>query len=49
GAFVGGLIVDSIGLINTPWIGGVMVFGAVLLTAWSASIEKRTRSTKSYK
>lgn len=42
GAFVGGLIVDSIGLIHTPWIGGVMVLGAVLLTAWSAMIEKRT-------
>ncbi|WP_394140793.1 MFS transporter [Cytobacillus oceanisediminis] len=32
GSFVGGLIVDSIGLIHTPWIGGVMVLGAVLLT-----------------
>lgn len=41
GAFVGGLIVDSIGLIHTPWIGGVMVFGAVLLSLWSASLEKR--------
>lgn len=40
GAFVGGLIVDSIGIIHTPWIGGVMVIGAVLLTAWSARIEK---------
>ncbi|MBH0171565.1 MFS transporter [Fictibacillus sp. 18YEL24] len=42
GASVGGLIVDSIGIIHTPWIGGVMVFGAVLLTAWSAALEKRT-------
>ena len=41
GAFVGGLIVDSIGLIHTPWIGGVMVFGAVLLSLWSATLEKR--------
>ncbi|MFC0270498.1 MFS transporter [Metabacillus herbersteinensis] len=40
GAFVGGLIVDSIGLIHTPWIGGVMVFGAVLLTMWSSSLER---------
>ncbi|PLS14993.1 MFS sugar transporter [Bacillus sp. M6-12] len=40
GAFLGGLIVDSIGLIHTPWIGGVMVFGAVLLTFWSSAIEK---------
>lgn len=43
GAFVGGLIVDSIGIIHTPWIGGVMVIGAVLLTAWSARIEKGVR------
>ncbi|MFD1356337.1 MFS transporter [Fictibacillus halophilus] len=41
GAFVGGVIVDSIGIIHTPWIGGVMVFGAVLLTAWSGKLEKR--------
>lgn len=41
GAFVGGLIVDSIGIIHTPWIGGVMVLGAVLLTVWSSSLEKR--------
>lgn len=43
GAFVGGIIVDSIGIIHTPWIGGVMVFGAVLLTAWSGQVEKRER------
>lgn len=43
GAFVGGLIVDSIGLIHTPWIGGVMVVGAVLLTVWSRNIEIRER------
>lgn len=47
GAFVGGIIVDSIGLIHTPWIGGVMVFGAVLLSLWSASLEKR-KSQKSF-
>jgi predicted MFS family arabinose efflux permease len=41
GAFVGGIIVDTIGIIHTPWIGGGMVFGAVLLTAWSSSLEKR--------
>jgi MFS transporter, DHA1 family, inner membrane transport protein len=41
GAFVGGIIVDSIGIIHTPWIGGVMVFGAVLLTGWSTILEKR--------
>ncbi|TFE00844.1 MFS transporter [Jeotgalibacillus sp. R-1-5s-1] len=33
GSFVGGLIVDGIGLIHTPWIGAIMVAGAVVLTA----------------
>jgi len=42
GAFVGGIIVDTIGLIHTPWIGGVMVLGAVLLTMWSMAIEKKS-------
>jgi MFS transporter, DHA1 family, inner membrane transport protein len=46
GAFVGGLIVDSIGLIHTPWIGGVMVLGAILLTLWSSAMERR--SVKSF-
>jgi MFS transporter, DHA1 family, inner membrane transport protein len=41
GAFVGGIIVDTIGLIHTPWIGGVMVLGAVFLTMWSMAIEKQ--------
>ncbi|MFC0524824.1 MFS transporter [Pontibacillus salicampi] len=43
GSFVGGLIVDSIGLIHTPWIGGVMVVGAVLLTAWLRRMETANR------
>ncbi|WP_270180963.1 MFS transporter [Alkalihalobacillus sp. CinArs1] len=44
GSFVGGLIVDSIGLIHTAWIGGVMVAGAVLLTAWLGRLEKNSQS-----
>ncbi|WP_163100389.1 MFS transporter [Peribacillus alkalitolerans] len=43
GAFVGGVVVDTIGLIHTPWIGGIMVFGAVLLTFWSAAIERKAK------
>jgi MFS transporter, DHA1 family, inner membrane transport protein len=42
GSFVGGLIVDGIGLIHTPWIGAIMVAGAVLLTAWLRGIERKT-------
>lgn len=40
GAFVGGIIVDTIGLIHTPWVGGVMVLGAALLTVISSKLEK---------
>ncbi|WP_423409345.1 MFS transporter [Heyndrickxia sp. MSNUG] len=43
GAFVGGIVVDTIGLIHTPWIGGAMVLGAVLLTMWSMAIEKKRK------
>ena len=41
GAYLGGVITDSIGLIHTPWIGGVMVFIAVILTGWSRSLERK--------
>ncbi|QPC47828.1 MFS transporter [Mangrovibacillus cuniculi] len=34
GSIVGGMIVDSIGVIHTPWVGANMVLGAVVLTAW---------------
>ncbi|MED1916368.1 MFS transporter [Bacillus thuringiensis] len=43
GAFVGGIIVDTIGLIHTPWVGGVMVLGAALLTVISSKLEKARR------
>lgn len=41
GSYLGGVITDSIGLIHTPWIGGVMVFVAVILTGWSRSLERK--------
>ena len=41
GSFVGGVIVDSIGLIHTPWIGGIMVVGAVALTGWLRAMERK--------
>ncbi|KUP08838.1 MFS sugar transporter [Bacillus coahuilensis p1.1.43] len=40
GSFVGGFIVDSLGLVHTPWIGAIMVAGAVLLTAWLRGLER---------
>lgn len=41
GAYVGGIVTDSLGLIHTAWIGSIMVFVAVLLTGWSGMLEKR--------
>lgn len=41
GAYLGGLVTDHLGLIHTPWIGSIMVLGAVILTAWSRALEKR--------
>ncbi|MFK4303861.1 MULTISPECIES: MFS transporter [unclassified Paenibacillus] len=41
GAYVGGRVTDSLGLIHTTWIGAIMVFAAVLLTGWSRTLEKR--------
>ncbi|MEI2398259.1 MULTISPECIES: MFS transporter [Paenibacillus] len=41
GAYLGGLVTDHMGLIHTAWVGAVMVFGAVLLTAWSRALENR--------
>ncbi|WP_232324840.1 MFS transporter [Halobacillus mangrovi] len=40
GSFVGGVVVDSMGLIHTPWIGALMVAGAVLLTSILTKLEK---------
>lgn len=43
GSITGGIVVESIGLRHTPWIGGVMVFGAVLLAGVSIRLEQRDR------
>lgn len=47
GAYVGGVITDSIGLIHTSWIGALMVLGAVFLTGWSRLLEKKDLSVTS--
>lgn len=41
GSYLGGIVTDSIGLIHTAWIGGGMVFVAVLLTGWSRALERK--------
>ncbi|OPA79246.1 MFS sugar transporter [Paenibacillus selenitireducens] len=42
GAYLGGVVTDHMGLIHTTWVGAIMVLGAVLLTGWSRSLEKRS-------
>ncbi|WP_336775950.1 MFS transporter [Paenibacillus sp. MMO-58] len=49
GAYVGGIITDKLGLIHTPWIGAIMVLGAVALTAWSRSLENKDTKGKELK
>ncbi|MBE6185542.1 MFS transporter [Heyndrickxia ginsengihumi] len=41
GSYFGGIITDTIGLIHTGWVGGLMVLAAVFLTAWSRALEKK--------
>ncbi|MNO01614.1 putative arabinose transporter [compost metagenome] len=41
GAYLGGLVTDHMGLIHTAWVGSIMVLGAVVLTAWSRSLENK--------
>ncbi|RKN84492.1 MFS transporter [Paenibacillus ginsengarvi] len=41
GAYLGGVVTDSLGLIHTTWIGAVMVLAAVLLTGWSVALERK--------
>jgi len=41
GAFIGGLVVNTLGLIHTPWIGSIMVLGAVLLVLYSLFLDKK--------
>ena len=41
GAWLGGHVVADMGLMNTPWIGGVIVLSALLLTRISATLDNR--------
>lgn len=40
-AWLGGLIVEHLGLMDTPWIGGGVVLFALALTAWSGKLDRR--------
>ncbi len=41
GAALGGLVVEHIGLMHTPWLGAVVVLGAYALTALSGRLDRR--------
>ncbi|WP_412679609.1 MFS transporter [Brevibacillus choshinensis] len=46
GAYLGGIITDSIGLIHTTWVGGIMVLGAVVLTGLSRVLESKDGNSR---
>jgi predicted MFS family arabinose efflux permease len=46
GSYLGGLIINSIGLIHTSWIGSLMVLLAAILTAWSRALERKDQHSK---
>lgn len=45
GAWLGGHIVEDMGLMSTPWIGGLIVLAALLLTRISASLDNGSPAT----
>lgn len=46
GAYLGGVVNDSIGLIHTTWVGALMVLIAAILTIWAQHLEQQV-TTKS--
>ncbi|WP_372882489.1 MFS transporter [Psychromonas sp.] len=43
GAWGGGLIVEQAGLMNTPWIGAIVVLLALVLTRFSGTLDKKAQ------
>jgi DHA1 family inner membrane transport protein len=41
GAYLGGIVTDTIGLIHTAWVGALMVFCAVILTGFARALERK--------
>ncbi|WP_419873253.1 MFS transporter [Candidatus Pristimantibacillus sp. PTI5] len=46
GAYLGGVVTDSMGLIHTSWFGGIMVIAAVILTGWSMKLEQKDNTSE---
>ncbi|MCG7378229.1 MFS transporter [Paenibacillus sp. ACRSA] len=49
GAYLGGVITDSIGLIHTTWVGALMVLTAVILTAWARVLDRKEMHVPAHK
>ena len=49
GAWGGGLIVEQSGLMNTPWVGAIVVLIALVLTRFSGALDDRAASLPSKK
>ncbi|MEY8739278.1 MFS transporter [Bacillales bacterium AN1005] len=49
GAYLGGVITDSIGLIHTTWVGALMVLTAVILTAWARLLDRKEMHVPAHK
>lgn len=48
GAWLGGHIVASMGLIHTAWIGSLVVLGALALTFWSGRLDRTNPSSEQH-
>ncbi|MBD3920567.1 MFS transporter [Paenibacillus sp. PR3] len=46
GAYTGGIVAEQLGLVHTAWVGAIMVFGAVILTAWMRRLEERDTNSQ---
>jgi predicted MFS family arabinose efflux permease len=42
GAWLGGVIVDKYGLMNTPWVGAIVVVFALVMTRISGSLDRKS-------
>ncbi|WP_338541066.1 MFS transporter [Paenibacillus tundrae] len=49
GAYLGGVITDSIGLIHTTWVGALMVLTAVILTTWARVLDRKEMHVPAHK
>ncbi|AJS60621.1 MFS transporter [Paenibacillus sp. IHBB 10380] len=49
GAYLGGLVTDSLGLIHTAWVGSLMILVAVILTGWARTLENKDEANLKHK